>query len=116
MAPPPPPGAAYVRLRVTISGEGAHTTMTQRFVPAAGVLRNDDGAWLRLSPHTTAALRKAAHQVPPFRPEAAAASTHAPAPPSDGFPWPVVVALALAGVLAAIATRITLRRRAATQP
>jgi hypothetical protein len=108
MVKAPPPGAAYVKVRVAVSGAGR---WTNRFVPSAGAVRTVDGEWLTLDATATAALRAAARRVEPFRPRIA------PPPPEPAeFPWAVVGGAALAALLAAAAARLTLRRRAAAQP
>jgi hypothetical protein len=108
MAAPPPRGAAYVKVRVAVRGAGR---WTNRFVPSAGAMRTVDGEWLMLDATATAALRAAAERVEPYRPRVAVP----PAEPAD-FPWTIVTGSVLAALLAGVAARLTLRRRAAAQP
>ena len=107
----PPPGAAYVKLRLAVRGDGEIGRWSNRFVPSAGALRTVEGQWLALDARATAALRGAARRVEPFRPRVAA-----PPPEPVDFPWAVLVGSLLAALLAAVAARATLRRRAAAQP
>lgn len=115
----------FVEIRATFVAGREKDVVTFQFVPAAGLSRNEEGLWHQPDAATTAVLREAAGELEPFpaskldrlAPEIAANAALAQrepptprAPDGGSFPWPQVVAGAIAALLAAKVLTVRQRR------
>lgn len=101
---PPRRAAGWYRATLTLHGEGGTSRFSNVVVPAAGMVRNEEGTWMPMTPAGARAYAKitsglVARPASTLRGLPAAAPSHAsPTPDDSTFPWVLAAALGASGL------------------